>query len=163
MSDPQAGAAGPENDHVPDAGVAGGAGAQSDPGALPTAPKHFENAEVKQEEKNRVKTTIARVYDKLVNLTVVTTVGGVGVELYQEPGSPRVLFRVNREKATSAFLTQMNLLEGDVTTSLPDNYAELASVQELHERNVTAAAKVLPDNITALVNAGREVIALFDK
>jgi hypothetical protein len=125
-------------------------------------PTDFEDSRTKTTEKNRVKTTIANVYNNLVNVTVVTAVGNLQVDLTTQTGSEKLHLTVQPGGVLRSFVTQIDLLEGDVLATLPDNFDELKSVQELHERNVEMAAKVLPNNIAALVNAGRELIRLFD-
>lgn len=126
-----------------------------------TEPVDFQDATANGVEKNRVKTTIAKVYNNVVNVTVVTTVGGVTANL-TAAGEEKITVTLTSGGTPRAFVTQLDLLEGDIVTALPDDFADLPTVLALHERNVETASKVLPANIEALVNAGREVIKLFD-
>lgn len=117
----------------------------------------------KDGEKNRLKTTISNLYNNLVNVTVVTGVGDLGIELGTKGGNDKIHVTVPElSRSIPIFVTQFDLVEGDIVTTLPVEYAEHQTVQELHERNVAMATRVLPENITALVNAGREVLRLFD-
>lgn len=126
-----------------------------------TASTDVAESAARASEKNAIKNTIARVYGSLVNVTVVTTVGGVTATLTAQDGE-KIDVTLASDGTATAFVTQIDLLEGDVVSSLPENYDELQFVLALHEKNVELASKVLPANIEALVNAGRQVIKLID-
>lgn len=129
---------------------------------MTTQPIDFEDAAQRSGETNRLKTTISNLYNNLVNVTVVTAIGDLGVQLTTNDDNEKIAFTIPPQtKPVDAFVTQFDLLEGDIVSTLPTNYAEHPSVQELHHRNVETATKVLPENIESVVNAGREVIKLF--
>lgn len=126
-----------------------------------TASTDVAESAARASEKNGIKNTIARVYGSLVHVTVVTAVGGVTATLTAQDGE-KIDVTLASDGTATAFVTQIDLLEGDVVSSLPENYDELQFVLALHEKNVELASKVLPANIEALVNAGRQVIKLID-
>ncbi len=126
-----------------------------------TASTDFAESAARASAKNGIKNTIARVYSSLVNVTVVTTVGGVTATLTAQDGE-KIDVALASDGTATAFVTQIDLLEGDVVSSLPENYDELQFVLALHEKNVELASKVLPANVEALLNAGRQVIKLID-
>ncbi len=126
-------------------------------------PVDFGDETAKTGEKNRIKTTISRLYNNMVNVTVVTGVGDLGIRISTTDEDEKFHLDIaDQQQTLQAFVTQFDLLEGDIVTTVPDDYAQHPAIQQLHERNVATATRVLPDNITALVNAGREVIRLFN-
>lgn len=105
---------------------------------------------------------IARIYEALANVTVVTVVGGTTVDLTQPTGE-KIRAQVRTSEQAKPFVTQLDLVEGDLVTSVPADVEELPSVLALHQQNVNTAVSVLPGNLQALIDAGRQVIDLLEK
>ena len=99
----------------------------------------------------------------MINVTVITAVGDTEVTLSTTDGRINAQVQADPAVLKSVFVTQFNLLEGDIIATAPKALDELDKVAELHSSNVEKAVSVLPSNIQALVNTAKEIIALIER
>ena len=115
----------------------------------------------KQQEADGIKKTVATVFNSLANVQVITGVGDVTVTLQTGMGKIHSTVTHDGDEFT-AFVTQFNLLDGDILTTVPTGYQNHDPVRSLHERNVRMGIATLPGNIGALVGAAESIIKLIN-
>lgn len=106
--------------------------------------------------KSSIQKTITEIYNGLSNVSVVTAVADPMVNLSTEKG--KIVVDISSKTDVKAFITQINLVDGDVISTLPTDYGDHHPVLEMHTRQVAASVEVLPNNIRTLARVASEII-----
>ncbi len=101
-----------------------------------------------------VETKLKTALSALVNVRVATVISQVTVTL-NEDGS---LESVGVESdPVDAIVTVVNLVDGDVTTIIAPSLEDKAELRTFHDGLVDKAVKVLPENISMLVDVMKKL------
>ena len=110
----------------------------------------------------KIRDTISNAVTDLVCVRVITAVGDEPIMVVRDEKSVhRTVAELKQGSLTQAFVTELNLLDGDTMAVEPKNYGDHEKLAELHTENVDRATKVVRDNIEAVVNAARAVIEVL--
>ena len=93
----------------------------------------------------------------LVNLQIVTVVGAV--ELCGEVDRPEVRFPCGDRAERDVFVTNINLVDSDITNVIPADYAESGGrALEFHEEQVRRAVESMEHKVDFLKSIAKDVI-----
>ena len=141
MTDDQTGAPPAGGAPPQDAQPAGDAGAQQTSTIAPF--KGAEDVPSKQTFLQRIDDAIANLADVSVSTLVTDVIVGV-----DERGRLKTV--TSPTIAVPAIITNVNLIDGNVTTILGPSLKDDSTLTTFHQGLVTQAVKVLPDNLKAL-------------
>lgn len=116
-------------------------GEAAQPGAAPTPAQPGPTA--KQSFWQKIDTAI----ESLVTVTVATLITDVTVTV---EGAGKISQARTSTDPIPAIITNVNLLDGDVTTEIGPTLKDDESLRTFHQGVVDGAVKVLPDNVRAL-------------
>lgn len=112
-----------------------------------------------------IRRTLQRMFEELLEIKVVTAVSEVGITLAQDDakGEGRTRTRLSTETTpiTSAMVTILDLVDGDVTNVISPALKDDEALRAFHATQVEKALTVLPGNIKALVDLGRTLVEGF--
>jgi hypothetical protein len=112
------------------------------------------------EEKHYLWKSLLRAMNSAVQLQIVTQVGDATVS--GPLGKPEVVFEP--QKGT-AIATSINLVEGDITTVVPDKFwaPDQQIVREFHQAQVEQAKAIVERNLRLIGELGEQVFDAVTK
>lgn len=105
----------------------------------------------------RFLTKAKNALNDLVEVKVVTLVADVPVSIVTKGDSTETSV-ATKEITDNALVTIVKLLDGDVTTVIPEALLGNAEVRALHSAQVTESLEVLPRNLKALVDIAKSLL-----
>jgi len=100
---------------------------------------------------------VSSAFSDLVEVKVVTAVGDLPVTIDTEGDSTvTTLGKVTLEQG--ALVTVVKLLDGDVTTVVPESLVGNAEVRAMHAAQVEASLSVIPDHLKTLVELAERLV-----
>jgi len=100
---------------------------------------------------------VSSAFSDLVEVKVVTAVGDLPVTIDTEGDSTvTTLGKVTLEQG--ALVTVVKLLDGDVTTVVPESLVGNAEVRAMHAAQVEASLGVIPDHLKTLVELAERLV-----
>ena len=132
----------------------------ADADELPVVGANGDDEDVDDEQLvEKIKRSLARIVDDLTTVRVITAIADPQVQVMKHPTEDkRTQVRIEINGKHSAFVTELDLVDGDVRTFLPTDHPDHPAVKALHEKNAEEASKVLIKNIEALGNAATAII-----
>ncbi len=107
-----------------------------------------------------IKETLKRMFSELIHVQVITVVGNATVTLPKDGGG-RAGIDTGDKPLNDALVTIFNLVGGDVTNVIPPALKDDQAVRDFHSQQVEKSLGVLPSNLAALMNFGKELINLL--
>ncbi len=107
-----------------------------------------------------IKDRLVRMFTELVQVRVITVVGNVTVTLPHSGGGTPDL-DTDQAPLSDAIVTIFNLVEGDVTNVIAPALKDDQAMREFHAAQVEKAMAVLPANLAAVVEFGKDLIGLL--
>lgn len=111
-------------------------------------------------DENSIKDRLARMFNELVHVRVITVVGNATVTL-PAGGGDRATLDTDQAPLDDAIVTLFNLVDGDVTNVIAPSLKDDQAVRDFHAAQVEKSMAVLPSNVAALVELGKELITLL--
>lgn len=105
----------------------------------------------------RFLTRAKNALNDLVEVKVITLVANVPVSIVTKGDSTETTV-ATKEITDNALVTIVKLLDGDVTTVIPEALLGNAEVRALHSAQVAASLEVLPRNLKALVDIAKSLL-----
>jgi hypothetical protein len=108
--------------------------------------------------KNDVWDKLLRGVQSAVELRVITVVGEV--KLGGKLSDPQVDFGDDKSKTASAIVTSINLVEGDITNIVPDQFwaPDKEVIRKYHEQQVSNGADIVSRNLRLISEVGEALI-----
>ena len=129
----------------------------SSPSRGASAVSSFAMADSKN-DKNDVWDKLLRGVQSAVELRVITVVGEV--ELGGKLADPQVDFGGDKSKTASAIVTSINLVEGDITNIVPDQFwaPDKEVIRKYHEQQVSNGTEIVSRNLRLISEVGEALI-----
>lgn len=106
--------------------------------------------------------TLTRLFNKLTEVKVVTILGESTVTVTKSDSGGTTVDFVPPPGQVDAFVTIVNLLEGDAINIVSDEFVQNQELSDFHAAQVEKSLAVLPGNIEALVKLAKAVIDELD-
>ena len=110
-----------------------------------------------------IKNSVRRFVTDLTNVKVVTVIEQSPVEYVFDDSGTRVIERLKEEKPVDAFVTEIDLVDGDLVHVVPPSYADHPEIADLHSKNVGRASNVVPANLKAMADAAQALIQALQR
>jgi hypothetical protein len=103
--------------------------------------------------------SLSRAMADLTTVRVITMIADSPVKVVNDAkNSERTVTEISLSGDHEAFVTEVNLVDGDLMAVVPSSYAEHQNVADLHAKNVARASKVVPENLEAAANAATALL-----
>lgn len=107
-----------------------------------------------------IKDKLVGMFNELVQVRIVTVVGNATVSLPKNGGA-RPTVDIDQAPVTDAIVTIFNLIDGDVTNVIAPALKDDQAMRDFHAAQVEKSMAILPSNIAAIVEFGKELIELL--
>ena len=100
---------------------------------------------------------LKNAFNDLVEVKVVTIVGDVPVTITTEGDSTETT--IAKDAITGkALITVVKLLDGDVTTAIPEEHLGNSELRAMHAEQVARSLEVIPRNLNMLVDMAKNLL-----
>jgi hypothetical protein len=123
-------------------------------------PPDGERSEPVAAEPKDIKDALLGVFNRMVEVKVVTIVEAVELDIKVTRGSTSATLKPFGQKV-EALVTIFNLIDGDVINIIPPNLRDDAALRDFHTAQVDKSMAVLPANIASIVNLGKAIVREF--
>jgi hypothetical protein len=100
---------------------------------------------------------LQNAFKDLVEVKVVTIVGDVPVTITTEGDSTKTTIG-DKAVEGKALITVVKLLDGDVTTAVPEEHLGNAELRAMHAQQVARSLEVIPRNLNMLVDMAKNLL-----
>ena len=100
---------------------------------------------------------VKNAFKDLVEVKVVTIVGDVPVTITTKGDSTETTIAKD-EVTGKALITVVKLLDGDVTTAIPEEHLGNSELRAMHAEQVARSLEVIPRNLNTLVDMAKNLL-----
>ncbi len=111
-------------------------------------------------DEQRIKDRLVGMFNELVHVRVITVVGNATVTLGRNGGT-RPTIDIGEAPLNDAIVTIFNLVDGDVTNVIAPALKDDQAMRDFHAAQVEKSMAVLPSNVTAIGQFGKQLIDLL--
>ncbi len=111
-------------------------------------------------EEKGIKDTLRKMFAELVHVRIITVVGNATVHLPNDGGG-RPTLDSEQEPLDKTIVTIFNLVEGDVTNVIAPSLKDDQAMRDFHTAQVDKSMAVLPSNIAAVAEFGKQLIEII--
>lgn len=111
-------------------------------------------------DETEIKDRLVAMFNELVHVRVITVVGNATVTL-ERNGGTRAAVDIGEGPLNDAILTIFNLVDGDVTNVIAPALKDDQAMRDFHAAQVEKSMAVLPSNLAAIGQFGKELIELL--
>lgn len=108
-----------------------------------------------QPSEDDVFTRLEKAVSELITVTVATVITQVSVT-FKDEGQLDTVSGLP-DQASDALITNVNLIDGDLTTIIAPSLKDDQALRTFHDGLVQKAITVLPDNLKALADAAEKI------
>lgn len=111
-------------------------------------------------DEQRIKDRLVGMFNELVHVRVITVVGNATVTVGSNGGA-RPTVDIGEAPLNDAIVTIFNLIDGDVTNVIAPALKDDQAMRDFHAAQVEKSMAVIPSNIAAIGQFGKELIDLL--